>query len=189
MAGCDEVGRGCVAGPVVATCVILKTEFDSNQITDSKKIPKNKHKELVDLIIENSLEYHTIFIDSQTIDEINILNATKEAMKNSIEKFNTKIDLVLTDFVKIDSNINQENITKGDSKSLSIAAASLIAKYTRDSFMKEISKDFPVYNFSQNSGYLTKEHKEALKKFGFCSIHRKSFEPIKSMHNKIKIFK
>ncbi|UWD34524.1 ribonuclease HII [Mesomycoplasma molare] len=177
--GCDEVGRGCIAGPLVATCIILKKDFNSKLINDSKKIRKEKHKNIVELIKENSVEYHTVFIDEQTIDEINILKASKLAMEKSLKKFKSKIDLVITDFIKLDTKLKQINITKGDSKSLTIASASIIAKYTRDKYMKKVGKKFPEYNFEQNAGYPTKFHKEQIEKYGITPIHRISFKPVK----------
>ncbi|WGI37039.1 ribonuclease HII [Mesomycoplasma lagogenitalium] len=187
--GCDEVGRGCIAGPVVATCIILKDNFNSDLIDDSKKINKKKHFDLVNLIKENSIEYHTVFISEKIIDEINILNATKLAMEKSLSKFQTKYDLILTDYIKLNVNKKQENITKGDQKSLTIASASLISKYTRDEYMKKLHKKYPEYGFNTNAGYLTKKHKNAILNNGILECHRHSFEPIKSLKTNNQLLK
>ncbi|MBN3534769.1 ribonuclease HII [Mycoplasma procyoni] len=181
LVGCDEVGRGCIAGPVVACCIMLKEDFNSNLIKDSKQIPKSKHKEISDLIKQNALEYHIKVGDIDLIDKINILNATKTIMKEAIESFQTKIDIILVDHIKLDIDKEHQSITKGDQKSLSIAAASIIAKYYRDQLMSDYAKKYSQYNFQTNAGYLTKKHKEALLEYGYSPIHRKTFEPIKTM--------
>lgn len=177
IAGIDEAGRGPLAGPVVCACVIMPLDDDKiiEGINDSKKLSEKKREKLYDKIIENALSYSIIEIDEKTIDSINILNATKLGMKKSLESLLVTPDIVLIDAVKIDTITPQDNIIHGDALSYNIAAASILAKVHRDRLMKKLSLKYPEYNFAKHKGYGTKEHIEALKKFGKCEIHRESF--------------
>ena len=177
IAGIDEAGRGPLAGPVVCACVIMPLENDNiiEGINDSKKLTEKKREQLYDKIIDKALSYAIVEIDEKTIDKINILNATKLGMKKALETLKIKPDIVLIDAVKIETEIMQENIIKGDAKSYNIAAASILAKVTRDKLMVDLDKKYPEYNFKKHKGYGTKEHIENLKKFGKCEIHRNSF--------------
>lgn len=177
IAGIDEAGRGPLAGPVVCACVIMPFEHDKiiDGINDSKKLSEKKREELYEKIIENALSYSIIEIDEKTIDKINILNATKLGMKKALENLSIKPDIVLIDAVKIDATLTQDNIIHGDALSYNIAAASILAKVHRDRLMKKLSEKYPEYNFAKHKGYGTKEHIEALKKYGKCEIHRETF--------------
>ena len=177
IAGLDEVGRGCLAGPVVCAAVImpLEKELIIDGINDSKKLTAKERERLDKLILEKAIAYSISIIDKETIDEINILEATKLGMKNAVENLKIKPNILLIDAVKIESDIKQENIIKGDEKSYNIACASIIAKVYRDNYMKQISLKYPLYNFAQNKGYGTREHIECLLKNGQCQIHRKTF--------------
>lgn len=177
IAGIDEAGRGPLAGPVVAAAVILPKGALIEGVNDSKKISEKKREKLYDDIIENAIAWGVGIVDQTVIDEINILNATRKAMKLAIEKLNVKPDFILIDAEKkVDTNgIPYMPIIKGDALSISIGAASIIAKVTRDRIMREYDKIFPMYGFEKHKGYGTKAHVEALKEFGPCMIHRKSF--------------
>ena len=176
--GLDEAGRGCLAGPVTAAAVILKPNFKHELIDDSKKLNKIKREELSKIIIKNSLDYSIGFVYPRKIDEINILNASILAMHKCISKLKIKPEFLIVDgnrFKKY-KNIKHKTIVKGDSKYLSIASASILAKYSRDIYMEKISKKFPDYFWHKNKGYPTKEHKNAIIRFGITNHHRKSFK-------------
>ncbi|WP_051280479.1 ribonuclease HII [Anaerovorax odorimutans] len=184
IAGVDEVGRGPLAGPVVAAAVILPKDFHVLGIDDSKKLSEKKRELLYDQIIDNSICYGIGIIDNLIIDEINILEATKIAMKDAIEQVNSKINKIYTlsiEHILIDAltlkdmSIAQTGIIKGDTKSVSIAAASILAKVTRDRMMQEYHKEFPYYAFDKNKGYGTKAHYKGLDEFGICKLHRMTF--------------
>ncbi len=177
LAGIDEAGRGPLAGPVVCACVIMPLEEDKiiDGINDSKKLSPKKREMLYDKIIERAICYKIVEIDEKTIDEINILNATKLGMVKALNGLNIKPDRVLIDAVKIDSEVSQENIIKGDALSYNIASASILAKVYRDRLMDEMDKLYPQYGFKKHKGYGTKAHIEALKKYGECPIHRQTF--------------
>ncbi len=174
--GVDEVGRGPFAGPVVAACVILKDDFHHLDIDDSKKIKEEKRNELFDYIIENSISIGVGMASPNEIDELNILEATKLAMKRAITAMKQKPDMLLLDAVELNINIQQKSFIKGDEKSLSIGAASIIAKVTRDRLMYKLDKDYPEYDFSNNKGYGTSKHIDGIKKYGIIeNVHRKTF--------------
>lgn len=177
IAGIDEAGRGPLAGPVVCAAVIMPLEEDkiNQDINDSKKISAKKREKLYDFIINTAISYSIIEIDEKTIDEINILNATKLGMKKALETLNVQPDIVLIDAVKIDTQIKQDNIIKGDALSYNIAAASILAKVYRDNLMINLESKYPEYGFAKHKGYGTKQHIENLKKYGKCEIHRNSF--------------
>ncbi|MBP6491887.1 MAG: ribonuclease HII [Clostridia bacterium] len=176
IAGIDEVGRGPLAGPVVAAAVILPADFDVLGVDDSKKLSEKKREELYSLILEQAISYGIGMVDNYKIDEINILEATKLAMKQAIEKLETKPDFILIDALTLkDVETPQKGIIKGDSISVSIAAASIVAKVTRDRMMVEYHQQYPHYAFDQNKGYGTKAHYEGLDGCGLCELHRRSF--------------
>lgn len=181
IAGIDEAGRGPVAGPVVAASVILDLTKDYSLVNDSKKLSKKKREELYDYISKTAISIGVSIIDIDIIDQINILEATKLAMKEAVNNMDIKPEHLLIDAVKLNSNYNETSIIKGDLKSVSIAAASIIAKVTRDNLMEKYDLIYPNYGFKKHSGYLTKMHKEMINLYGPCEIHRKSFEPIKSI--------
>ena len=176
IAGVDEVGRGPLAGPVVTAAVILPKNCMIEGVNDSKKLSDKKRRALAQEIKEKAVAYSISMENCGVIDEINILQATLRAMKKAVESLSVKPEKVLVDAVRIpDIDIEQAAIIKGDEKSLSIAAASIIAKVTRDDLMIEMDKIYPEYKFASNVGYGSKEHTEALKKYGPCPIHRRSF--------------
>lgn len=179
IAGIDEAGRGPLAGPVVAAAVILSKDFYLEGLNDSKKIPEKKRNLFFEYIQTHAISYGVGIVDSQTIDEINIYQATKLAMREAIEQLNPEPEHVLIDAVKLDGlRGTSEAITKGDQKSVTIAAASIIAKVTRDRLMLEMHDKHPEYKFDSNMGYGTKDHLEAIQKFGVTAYHRKTFAPI-----------
>lgn len=176
VAGVDEVGRGPLAGPVVASAVILKRNQIFKKIDDSKKVSLENRKKLFKEIKEKAIDIGIGIVSCKKIDEINILNATKLAMKKAINDLDNTPEMLLLDAVKLKNiSIDQKNIVKGDEKSISIAAASIIAKVTRDNIMYKYHKNNPQYGFKTNVGYGTKQHREAIKKYGPLDIHRKSF--------------
>jgi len=176
LAGCDEAGRGPIAGPVVAAGVIFDKKTFHKEINDSKQVPEKKREELFDWILQNCLCYGVGIIDHREIEEINILQASLKAMKIAIEQLTIKPSLILIDGNKsFPSAIATKTIVKGDAKSFSIAAASIIAKVTRDKIMKELHKQFPEYLWENNKGYATRVHTEAVKKYGVSPFHRKKF--------------
>ena len=166
IAGVDEVGRGPLAGPVVAAAVILPKACKIPGLNDSKKIPKSKHKEIYEAVLQNAIAIGIGIKDNQVIDQVNIYEATKLAMR---------------DAMRLDLPISQTSIIKGDANSLSIAAASIVAKVTRDQMMEEFDRKDPGYDFAQNAGYGTAKHLAGLDQLGVTPIHRRSFEPVKSM--------
>ena len=175
--GIDEAGRGPLAGPVSIGAVIMPLDDDNIivGINDSKKLSPKKRLELYDIIKDRAIAYSCIMLDNEVIDEINILEATKRAMYNAIDSLSVKPELVLVDAVKLNLDIETQAIIKGDATSYNIAAASIIAKVTRDKLMDEYDEMYPMYNFKSNKGYGTKDHIEAIRKYGPCPIHRKSF--------------
>lgn len=178
IAGVDEAGRGPLAGPVVVASCIMPLDGESiiDGIDDSKKLSEKKREALFHKIKSTAISYSIAIISEKTIDQINILNATKLGMKQSIENLSTKPDIVLVDAVSgLDVNVKCMPIVHGDALSYSIAAASILAKVTRDHLMVELDKKYPNYNFKKHKGYGTKEHIENLKKFGKCEIHRDTF--------------
>lgn len=176
-AGCDEVGRGCLCGPVVAAAVIIDHQFNHNLINDSKQLSFRTRIELDSYIKENVLDYSIAELSPEFIDEHNILNASIHAMHNALDQLNLKPELILVDGNKFHpyNYIPHQCIIKGDTKFLSIAAASILAKNYRDLLMIELHEEFPEYGWNKNMGYATKQHREALKKFGPTKYHRKSF--------------
>ena len=184
IAGVDEAGRGPLAGPLVVASCILPQGYDNPQIDDSKKLTEKKREELFELIKSVAVDYYINIVDVETIDTKNIYQATKDAMRECIENLKIKPDAALTDAMPIkDMSIEVMDLIKGDAKSQSIAAASILAKVTRDHIMYELDEKYPMYDFKSNKGYGTKKHIAALNEYGFKEIHRKSYEPVKSMVN------
>lgn len=181
IAGVDEVGRGPLAGPVVAAAVILPKACKIPGLNDSKKIPKSKHKEIYEAVLQNAIAIGIGIKDNQVIDQVNIYEATKLAMMEAIGQLEPQPQHLLIDAMKLDLPIPQTSIIKGDANSLSIAAASIVAKVTRDQMMEEFDCEYPGYDFTQNAGYGTANHLAGLDKLGVTPIHRRSFEPVKSM--------
>lgn len=176
IAGIDEVGRGPLAGPVVTATVILPRDCEILYVNDSKKLSEKKREELFPEIMEKAISVGIGICSHEEIDDLNILQATYEAMRRAIKELTPQPDCILVDAVTIPGiSIRQVPIIKGDAKSISIAAASIIAKVTRDHMMLELDKQYPGYGFASNKGYGSAEHIEALKKLGPCPIHRKSF--------------
>ena len=174
--GIDEAGRGPLAGPVCAAAVILPEGIEIEGLNDSKKLTEKKREKLYDIIIEKAIAYGIAFADEKEIDEINILQATFLAMKRAQEKLGVKADYALVDGNRMPKlNIDGETIVSGDALSPSIAAASILAKVTRDRLMMEYDKEFPQYQFAKHKGYGTKVHTEAIKAFGPSKIHRLTF--------------
>ena len=184
IAGVDEVGRGPLAGPVVAAAVILPKLCKIKGLNDSKKIPKSKHEAIYNQVMKEAVAVGIGMKDNYVIDDVNIYEATKLAMIEAIEKLNPQPEHLLIDAMNLDLPIEQTSIIKGDANSLSIAAASIIAKVTRDKMMADYEQEFPGYAFAKNAGYGTKEHLSGIDKFGVTPIHRRSFEPIKSIIKK-----
>lgn len=181
IAGVDEVGRGPLVGPVVTACVILPEEgkFSLEGLTDSKKISEKKRNELFEKIKEQALGIGIGIVDEKTIDEVNIYEATKLAMKQAIKNCNIKPEHVLIDAMPLELDIPTTSIIKGDLKSITISAASVIAKVTRDRMLYELDEKYPMYDFKNNKGYPTKKHLEAIEKYGIINEHRRSYGPVK----------
>jgi ribonuclease HII len=178
IAGVDEVGRGPLFGPVVAACVVLPSDFYVGGLTDSKKLSEKKRNYYYDIIISSALDYSVALIEPSEIDEINIYQASKKAMIEAINKINIKIEHVLIDAMPLELDIPSTSIIKGDAKSITIAASSIIAKVTRDKLMYEIDLKYPMYGFKNHKGYPTKKHIEAIYKHGLIEGYRHSYGPI-----------
>ena len=181
IAGVDEVGRGPLVGPVVAAAVILPVNYHLEGLTDSKKLSEKKRDYYFEIIKKDALAIGIGVIDNEKIDEVNIYEATKLAMKEALNKLKIKPEIVLTDAMKLDIDTINVPIIKGDMKSITIAAASVIAKVTRDRMMYELDRKYPYYNFKSNKGYPTRCHIEAINKYGIIKEHRRSYAPIKDM--------
>ena len=176
--GTDEAGRGCLAGPVTAAAVVLPDQFESELINDSKQITERMRQQLKKIIEEQALSFAVTHLEPRVVDEINILNASIQAMQESIKKLNPTPEFIIVDGNRFKpvNNIPHTCIIKGDSKYLTIAAASILAKTYRDEYMNRIHEEFPMYNWKQNKGYPTKEHREAIRKYGTTKYHRMSFK-------------
>ena len=186
IAGVDEVGRGPLVGPVVAACVVLPEHFNLDGLTDSKKLSEKKREYFYDEIMRQALGVGVGIISEKKIDEVNIYEATKMAMKEAINNCSCKVEHVLIDAMKLDIDIPTTSIIKGDLKSITISAASVIAKVTRDRMLDELDLKYPMYDFKDNKGYPTKKHLEAIKKYGIIDEHRKSFGPVSEYLEKVK---
>lgn len=176
-AGTDEAGRGCLSGPVVAAAVILPADFEHPFLNDSKQLTEKQRKKLKPFIEENALAFGVCFVDEKEVDKINVLQASITGMQRAISQLNPQPEFIIVDGNKFKSykEIPHETIVKGDAKYLSIAAASVLAKTYRDEFMEKIHQEFPMYNWKQNKGYPTKQHRNAIREFGITDYHRKTF--------------
>ena len=186
IAGVDEVGRGPLVGPVVTAAVILPINYQLDGLTDSKKLSEKKRDKFYDIIMHDALAVSVGIKDNKVIDKINIYEATKLAMIEAINKLDIKPEHVLIDAMPLDITIPHTSIIKGDAKSITIAAASVIAKVTRDRMMYELDKKYPMYNYKKNKGYPTKEHIEAINKYGIMNEYRMTFGPVKDYLDKTK---
>ena len=183
--GIDEAGRGPLAGPVVVAACIMPPFLRIDGINDSKQLTEKKREELYKIIVKEALAYSVVFINEKEIDELNILNATKKGMLKALDELKVKPDYVLIDAVKLDElKIESKAIIHGDALSASIAAASILAKVSRDHYMEAMDKKYPNYGFARHKGYGTKAHLEALEKYGPCAIHRKTFTPVNKYFSK-----
>ena len=188
--GCDEAGRGCWLGPVVAGAVILPRDFKCDLINDSKQLNEKQREEAYEIIKKNAIAWAVAEVSAEEIDQINILNASRKAMVMAMEKLNHRIDMILTDAVKITTPLPFEAIIHGDAKAMCIAAASIMAKVTRDHICYELDKKYPEYAIAKHKGYGTKLHMEKLKEFGpKKGLYRFSYRPIKAfLVEKINLF-
>ena len=186
IAGVDEVGRGPLVGPVVTAAVILPVNYKLEGLTDSKKLTEKKRDKFYDIIMHDAISVGIGMMDAKVIDEVNIYEATKLAMKEAINNLDVKPEHVLIDAMPLDISIPTTSIIKGDAKSLSIAAASVIAKVTRDRMMYELDKKYPMYNYKKNKGYPTKEHVEAINKYGIIPGYRLTYGPVKDYLANVK---
>lgn len=189
IAGVDEVGRGPLIGPVVAAAVILPKNFKLEGLTDSKKLSEKKRELFYQIIKEQAISIGIGVISEKRIDEINIYEATKEAMYEAIDNLNPKPEHVLIDAMPLDLEIPSTSIIKGDLLSISISAASVIAKVTRDHMLYEMDKEYPMYDLKNNKGYGTKKHLEAIRKYGITKYHRLSYKPVYDNKDKINDWK
>ena len=185
IAGVDEVGRGPLIGPVVAAAVILPENYKLDGLTDSKKLSEKKREQFFEIIKKEAIAIGIGIISEKRIDEINIYEATKEAMYEAINNLNPKPSYVLIDAMKLDLDVPSTSIIKGDLLSISISAASVIAKVTRDHMLYDLDKEYPMYDLKNNKGYGTKKHIEAIKKYGITKYHRLSYKPVSDYKDKI----
>jgi len=191
IAGCDEAGRGCLCGPVIAAAVIFPKNYHNELINDSKKLTPKIREKLYEIILKDALEVGVGIVEAQEIDRINIYAASRKAMLMALSQLNNKVDLVLTDAMPLKFNDSKvEPIIKGDAKSLSIAAASIIAKVTRDTILDKYSFIYPKYEFDKHKGYCTKKHLEVIEKYGIIKgFYRESYAPVrKILYENIKLF-
>lgn len=179
IAGVDEVGRGPLVGPVVAACCILPEKFDLEGLTDSKKLSEKKRDYFFEEIKKQAISYGIGVIDEKIIDKVNIYEATKLAMRDAINNMKVKPEHVLIDAMPLELDVPTTSIIKGDLKSITISAASVLAKVTRDRMLVELDKIYPMYDFKHNKGYPTKKHLAAISEYGIIDEHRKSYGPVK----------
>lgn len=185
--GVDEVGRGPLIGNVVASCVVLPVDFELEGLTDSKKLSEKKRDEFYEIIVDKALAIGIGRVSEKVIDEVNIYQATKMAMEMAINEANEKIQMehILIDAMPMDIDIPTTSIIKGDAKSITIAAASVVAKVTRDREMYELDKIYPMYDLAHNKGYGTKKHLQAIEEYGICKYHRLTYAPVFKFKDKI----
>ena len=176
-AGCDEAGRGCLAGPVFAAAVILPPDFKNDRLNDSKQLTEKQRYQLRDVIMREAVAYAVAKLDAPQIDEINILNASIKSMHLALDQLTVRPEFIIVDGNRFKpyNGVKYQTIVKGDGKYLSIAAASVLAKTFRDDFMLQIDKEFPQYNWAKNKGYPTADHRAAIAKYGITPYHRRSF--------------
>lgn len=190
IAGVDEVGRGPLIGPVVVACVVLPENFQLDGLTDSKKLTEKQREKFYDIIMEQAISVSVTLKDEKIIDEVNIYEATKLAMYEAIANSKVTPDIVLIDAMKLDQlQIPSLSLIKGDLKSITISAASVIAKVTRDRMLDELDKIYPMYDLKNNKGYPTKKHMEAIEKYGIVEEHRKTFNPVSKHINHINTYR
>ena len=180
IAGCDEAGRGPMAGPLVAAAVILPVGYKLDYLDDSKKLTAKRREELFEIIKRDAIDYKYTIISANDVDILNPLEASRKAMELSLAGLK-KLDYVLTDCMDVNVSVPYESYIHGDAKSASIAAASIIAKVTRDHIMMDLDKEYPMYEFGRHKGYVTKRHLELLEKYGVSPVHRKSYAPVKKV--------
>jgi ribonuclease HII len=183
IAGIDEAGRGCLAGPLVVAICILPKKYHNDEIIDSKQLTSKKRDVLYDEIIAKAIYYSLEFVSATDVDKYNVKGATKRAMVHLLESATIEPDICLIDAEKIETNLKTHSIIKGDCNSITIAAASILAKVSRDRYMIELDKKHPNYKFKKNKGYGTNDHLIALKKFGLIAEHRLTFDPVKNIKN------
>lgn len=178
--GIDEVGRGPLVGPVVAACVILPINYKLEGLTDSKKLSEKKREYFFEILKKDAISIGIGIVDEKKIDEVNIYEATKIAMKKAYDNMDIRPEVVLIDAMPLELDVPSQSIIKGDAKSLSIAAASVVAKVTRDHMLYDLDKKYPMYDFKSNKGYPTKKHLDAINEYGIIDEHRKTFGPVKN---------
>ena len=183
--GIDEVGRGPLIGPVVAACVTLPKNYKLEGLTDSKKLSEKKRDKFYNILMKDAVSIGIGIVDEKEIDELNIYQATKKAMAQAVDNMKIKPEHILVDAMPLELDIPTTSIIKGDAKSITIAAASVIAKVTRDRMMYELDKKYPMYDLKHNKGYPTKKHLEAIDKYGITKYHRLSYGPVKKYSDKI----
>lgn len=179
--GTDEVGRGPMAGPLVVACVLLPEGEIIEGLNDSKKLTAKKREQLALIIKEKAIEYQIQYMTVEEVDRLNVYEASRQAMMMCVRKMKHQVDYVLSDAMPLNFEFPCLSIIKGDSKSASIAAASIIAKVERDHYMEQLDNDFPMYGFKKHKGYVTKAHLQAIKEHGVCEHHRVSFAPVKEV--------
>ena len=184
IAGVDEAGRGPLVGPVVAAAVILPVDYQLEGLTDSKKLTEKQRNKFFEIIKKDAISYGIGIVDAKTIDEINILEASRLAMNIALDNLDVKPEYILTDAMKLPSHENVKDIIHGDALSLSIAAASVIAKVTRDGIMYELDKKYPEYEFAKHKGYPTKKHLENMRKYGILDNYRFSYRPVRELESR-----
>ncbi len=183
--GIDEVGRGPLIGPVVTACVILPKDYVLEGLTDSKKLSEKKREKFYDILMKDAISIGIGVVDEKEIDKVNIYQATKEAMKEAVDNMKIKPEHILVDAMPLELDIPTTSIIKGDAKSITIAAASVIAKVTRDRMLDELDKIYPMYDLKHNKGYPTKKHLEAISEYGITKYHRLSYGPVAKYKDKI----
>ncbi len=183
--GIDEVGRGPLIGPVVTACVVLPKDYILEGLTDSKKLSEKKREKFYDILMKDAISIGIGIVDEKEIDKVNIYQATKEAMKEAVDNMKIKPEHILVDAMPLELDIPTTSIIKGDAKSITIAAASVIAKVTRDRMLDELDKIYPMYDLKHNKGYPTKKHLEAISKYGITKYHRLSYGPVAKYKDKI----
>ena len=180
IAGCDEVGRGCIAGPVYACAIIMPNDSNIEGVTDSKKLTDKTRRILKEKILQEAISYAVVAISNEEIDRINILEASRKAMEEALKKLHVKPDYILTDAMKIHTETPYESIIKGDERSYTIGCASIVAKVIRDDLMTELAKEYPGYDWEKNKGYPTPFHKKQLSVLGVTKHHRLTYEPVRA---------
>lgn len=194
IAGFDEAGRGPLAGPVSTAGVVLPPDYKNDLINDSKKLTDKQRRKLFEEIKEVALAYYVCLVPVETIDTVNILEADRQGMETCLAEITKKqkVDFIITDYMTLHTDIDFLSIPKGDATSIAVAAASILAKVTRDDYMIQLDKQYPIYHFAKNKGYGTKDHLQAIENYGFIpGVHRLSFEPVKSMNlgiEQLKLF-